>query len=538
MGASPDLLSAGADSPAAPDWVPSLLRRANRWLAEAPEGLSPMDADYYAVINWSVVCGFFGHIAYLAIFSVFGPYQLALLNIWSMLMWIVAIVWARRGRALAVFVVMSLEVVVHNVVATLTLGWAAGFQYYLLLVALMWVVYRGLGTGKRLAIAISVCLAMVAMAGLQGPPLALEMPPWLISVCGVFNLAFVLVIALGVALYVPWILDRAHAQLKEAMRAGSYELQRVIDRGGMGEVWLARHRMLVRPAAVKVIRRDEVNPEVCAALRERFQREAQATAALRSVHTVELYDYGITDDGSLYYAMELLDGIDLQNLVKTHGPLDPGRVVYLLRQVCDSLAEAHANGLVHRDIKPSNLYICRMGTARDFVKVLDFGLVKSVDEADPEDSNLTAAGSLIGTPAFIAPEQVRRTADIDARADLYALGCVAWWLLTGRLVFEAETPMDMAVAHLTQTPEPPSKYVEVAVPTELEAVVLRCLEKKPRDRPQTAQEVCEALCAIDIDWDNARATCWWDAHQVEKPVLGVTGERRLGSSRFLRKEMS
>jgi tRNA A-37 threonylcarbamoyl transferase component Bud32 len=493
-----------------------MLMRFHLWLSQPPEGLDPREVDYYAVANWSTICGLSGHIAFLAAFAAFGQFQLAVLNIWSVLVWVVALVLARKGRVLGVFVAITVEILVHNVYATLVLGWAAAFQYYLLLAALAWVVYRGVSTRMRLAIAMSVCLVLVGLAAvLQGRPPSSEVHPLLVSAFGLFNLTFVLIIAFGVALYIPWILDHARAQLKEAMQAGSYELQRVLDRGGMGEVWLARHRMLVRPAAVKLIRQDEASAEARGALKERFEREAQATAALRSVHTVELYDYGFTDDGSLYYAMELLDGIDLEDLVKMHGAVAPGRVVYLMRQVCDSLADAHANGLVHRDIKPANLYICRLGTARDFVKVLDFGLVKSVEEVGPVDSKLTALDSVVGTPAFMAPEQVRRTGDIGARADLYALGCVAWWLLTGRLVFEADTPMDMAVAHLTQPPDPPSMHAELPVPAALDALVMHCLEKDPGDRPQTALALREGLLAIDIDWDNARATSWWDAQESD-----------------------
>jgi len=368
------------------------------------------------------------------------------------------------------------------------------------------------------------------------PPIPVA-DPMVTSVFGVLNQAWALIMALGIALYLPLVIDQTRAQLREAIQAGSYELLRVLNRGGMGEVWLARHRMLVRPAAVKLIRQEGESAEVRSALAERFEREAQATAVLRSVHTVELYDYGITDEGNLYYAMELLDGIDLDHLVKTHGPVDPGRVVYLLRQTCDSLADAHANGLIHRDIKPANLCICRMGTARDFVKVLDFGLVKSTVEARPANTELTALGSVIGTPAFMAPEQVRRAEDIDARTDLYALGCVAWWLLTGRLVFEADTPMDMAVAHLTKSPDPPSMHAELPVPAALDALVMQCLEKDPENRPQTAVELRDALLAIDIEWDNARATSWWEAHHVERPSLPPDGGMAPGSSRFIRKEM-
>jgi tRNA A-37 threonylcarbamoyl transferase component Bud32 len=381
---SPNLLRGRTEPVAAPAWVPSVLLRIHFWLSEPPEGLDRIDAEYYAATNWTAICGLFGHIAFLVVFTALGPNQLALLNIWSVAVWGVTLALAQRGRVAWAFVTGTLEVVVHSAYASLLLGWDAAFQYYYLIAALLWVLNRGVSMGKRLAIATSICLAVVAGAAvLPDRPPSPVADPLVVSVFGVLNLTICLIMAFGVALYLPLVIDHARAQLKEAMQAGSYELERVLDRGGMGEVWLARHRMLVRPAAVKLIRQEEASAEVRGALKERFEREAQATAVLRSVHTVELYDYGITDDDSLYYAMELLDGIDLDNLVKTHGPVDPGRVVYLLRQVCDSLADAHANGLVHRDIKPANLYICRMGTARDFVKVLDFGLVKSIEEPGP-----------------------------------------------------------------------------------------------------------------------------------------------------------
>ena len=210
----------------------------------------------------------------------------------------------------------------------------------------------------------------------------------------------------------------------------------------MGEVWRARHRLLIRPAAIKLIRQRALgamagDPEL---LVRRFEREARATAALTSPHTVQLYDFGVTEDGRLYYVMELLDGLDLDTLVRQHGPLPAERVVHLLRQVCSALQDAHGNGLVHRDIKPANVVVSRAGTTFDFVKVLDFGLVKldSARSADKDAIKLSAEGSWSGTPGYMAPEVVLGAADTDHRVDLYALGCVAYWLLTGKMVFEGE----------------------------------------------------------------------------------------------------
>ena len=237
----------------------------------------------------------------------------------------------------------------------------------------------------------------------------------------------------------------------------------------MGEVWRARHRLLIRPAAIKLIRQRALgamsgDPEL---LVRRFEREARATAALTSPHTVQLYDFGVTEDGRLYYVMELLDGLDLDTLVRQHGPLPAERVVHLLRQVCSSLQDAHANGLVHRDIKPANMVVSRAGTTFDFVKVLDFGLVKLDSRADTaEDARckLSTEDSWSGTPAFMAPEVVLGAADTDHRVDLYALGCVAYWLLTGKMVFEGENAMQVMIQHAQTAPKRPSHRVGAAYP--------------------------------------------------------------------------
>jgi serine/threonine-protein kinase len=219
-------------------------------------------------------------------------------------------------------------------------------------------------------------------------------------------------------------------QVAEANELGQYVLEEKIGGGGMGEVWRARHRLLIRPAAIKLIRPQmSGDPEL---LLRRFEREARATAALKSPHTVQLYDFGATEDGRLYYVMELLDGLDLDTLVRQYGPLPVERVVHLLRQVCSSLQDAHGNGLVHRDIKPANVVVSRAGTTFDFAKVLDFGLVKLDAARDEDDAvKLSTEGSAGGTPAFMAPEVVLGVADTDHRVDLYALGCVGYWLLTG-----------------------------------------------------------------------------------------------------------
>jgi len=237
---------------------------------------------------------------------------------------------------------------------------------------------------------------------------------------------------------------------------------------------------------------------------QRFEREAQAAASLRSEHTIEVFDFGVSADGTFYYVMELLEGMDLELMVRQHGPLPPGRVVRILIQVCRSLDEAHARGIVHRDIKPANIHVGVKGLGFDFVKVLDFGLVKSI----APETQATAEEAVGGTPGFLAPEAVRGQ-EVDARADLYALGCVAYWALAGELVFSG-SPLAVAIAHVEQPPPTPSSR-GAAIPEPLEAVVMRCLEKDPAARFQTAAALAEALEATGCasTWSDADAKAWW-----------------------------
>jgi hypothetical protein len=230
------------------------------------------------------------------------------------------------------------------------------------------------------------------------------------------------------------LLMRVGREVNRARELGSYRLVRLLGKGGMGEVWRAEHRMLARPADIKLIRPDTIPADSAEASRvlQRFEREAQATARLQSPHSIELYDFGMTNEGAFYYVMELLEGMDLKTLVQRFGPLPAGRAVSLLAQACDSLADAHHLGLVHRDVKPANLYACRKGLLVDFVKVLDFGLVITARDQPGEDMRLTRAGSATGTPSFMAPEMVVSHGELDGRADVYALGCVAYYLLTGK----------------------------------------------------------------------------------------------------------
>ncbi len=307
---------------------------------------------------------------------------------------------------------------------------------------------------------------------------------------------------------------------KEASRAqelGSYRLIERLGKGGMGEVWRARHRLLARPAAIKLLHPSlGEGPDGEMATR-RFEREAQVTSQLRSPHTVELWDFGMAADGRFYYVMELLDGLDLDTLVKRHGPLPAERAIFLLRQICQSLAEAESHGLVHRDIKPANILVCRYGGEHDFVKVLDFGIVKVTHAAAP-DAVVTQENVLRGTPAFIAPEQVLSRDEIDSRADIYSLGCVAYWLLTGNLVFRGDTPIAVMMHHAHTAPVPVSQRTELPIPPQLDQEILSCLEKDPARRPQSARELSRRLGQIPVTspWTEERAFLWWSRHEPAK----------------------
>jgi eukaryotic-like serine/threonine-protein kinase len=328
------------------------------------------------------------------------------------------------------------------------------------------------------------------------------------------------------------IFQKLNRRLRHAREMGSYHLEELLGRGGMGEVWRGRHRLLARGAAIKLVR-----PELIGASSEsdaqsmlrRFEREAQATASLSSPHTIQLFDFGVTADRTFYYVMELLTGRDLDSLVRQFGPVPAARALFLLRQVCHSLADAHSRGVVHRDVTPSNIYVCRLGLEYDFVKVLDFGLVAFDDPRDMGTTMGTAGHTTTGTPAFMAPEIILEGA-VDQRADVYALGCVAYFLLTGQVVFEAESPMQMFLQHLHTRPIPPSQRTELRIPRQVDALVLACLEKDPAKRPQDAKAVLRLIeaCQVRQEWDEETARVWWEQHipELTGPLTVVDAPQR------------
>jgi eukaryotic-like serine/threonine-protein kinase len=312
-------------------------------------------------------------------------------------------------------------------------------------------------------------------------------------------------------------------RLKHAREIGSYELIDKIGEGGMGEVWRARHRLLARPAAIKLIRRELLGSShrTREAAVRRFEREARDTATLRSIHTIDVYDFGVTRDGDFYYVMELLDGISLERFVERFGPMEPARVAFVLRQVCHSLIEAHARGLIHRDIKPANIFLCRLGPDDDFVKVLDFGLVKHVHAAP--GTMLTGQGETAGTPAYMAPEIALANAALDGRADIYSIGCVAYFLLTGAPVFSNKVALATVLAHVQEDPVPPSERSEFEIPPALEALTLQCLAKDPSARPASASELADRLAETvpPPAWTTEAARRWWELHDPQPQPFAV-----------------
>ena len=326
----------------------------------------------------------------------------------------------------------------------------------------------------------------------------------------------------GVAVVISHVVTTLGRQVAKAREMGSYRLGELLGRGGMGEVYKASHRMLARPAAIKLIRPEMLggnDPAVAERAIARFRREAEAASYLRSAHTVDLYDFGVTEDQTLYLVMEFLEGMDLESLVRQHGPMPAPRVVHVLRQVCDSLEEAHARRLVHRDIKPANIFIGRVGCREDFVKVLDFGLVKTAS-VNAAPSLATIEGVIMGTPAYMAPEMALDD-NVDGRADLYALGCVAYYLLTGEQVFAGETMLKVITQHLQAVPVPPSQRTELPIPATLEHLVLACLAKKPQERPANARQLAQSLDTIEgMTWSEEEANRWW--HQHHPPPVSAS----------------
>ena len=315
----------------------------------------------------------------------------------------------------------------------------------------------------------------------------------------------------GASAFVSRTLYSLTKTVHRAKRLGKYLIHEEIGRGGMGTVYFAQHSLMCRPTAVKVMQPDTDSGHTALA---RFEREVRLSATLTHPNTITIYDVGRTPDHCLYYAMEYLEGLDLQDLVEKFGPVPPARTIFILAQACGSLQEAHSRGIIHRDIKPGNIFLARRGGLYDFVKVLDFGLAKQI--SDDTAAAISKTGMLFGTPRYLAPETVYGSETVDCRADLYNLGAVAYWLLTGQPPFTAATSVEVVIDHVKTIPKRPSEVTELPIPPELDAIVMKCLEKKPGDRYQTARQLEKALDAVPLDelWNSDKACEWWDLHGI------------------------
>lgn len=362
------------------------------------------------------------------------------------------------------------------------------------------------------------------VGGMALTPLALSL--WIGFECpilgpfiwhGLFEMVIILAIASTIAIFGSYKISELQQQAFVARKLGQYVLHRKLGAGGMGEVYLGEHTMLRRSCAIKLIRPEQAGDPTTLS---RFEREVQAMATLTHWNTVEVYDYGLAEDGTFYYVMEYLPGLSLQDLVERHGPLPPGRAIYILRQLCAALKEAHAIGLIHRDIKPSNVIVCQRGGAYDVAKLLDFGLVQGFGFEGVSD-RLTLQGTILGSPPYMSPEQALGKGQIDARTDIYSLGGLAYFLLTGQPPFQRETAMEMLMAHVHDAP-PALREVRPEIPPDLEEVVLRCLAKKADDRFPNIFRVDRAFadCAAADDWNGDQGKDWWDETRGKRePVL-------------------
>jgi len=377
---------------------------------------------------------------------------------------------------------------------SVALYWLVTLVFYGLIVPNDW---------KRAAkIIIPMTLVPPAVAVLTRP--FHELAAQVVTVDQVSDVLLVLIVGAICSVYGTHIMNSLRVEAFEARQFGQYRLLSPLGEGGMGQVYLAEHQLLKRPCAIKLIRPEQAgNPQSLA----RFEREVRATAKLTHWNTIDIYDYGRTADGTFYYVMEYLPGLDLGQLVSRFGPLPPARVIHLLRQLCAALREAHLAGLIHRDIKPSNVIVTTRGGVYDVVKLLDFGLAKPI--ADEEATRLTQEGVIAGTPRFISPEQCSARGHIDARSDIYSLGAVAYVLLTGRPPFDQRNAVDLVLAHI-RDPVPPLSHGTANIPEDLERIVLRCLAKQPQERFSSVEALDAALgaCAAAGRWTQEQARTW------------------------------
>jgi eukaryotic-like serine/threonine-protein kinase len=386
-----------------------------------------------------------------------------------------------------------------------------GFEpaLFMMLITLLVVITRAVivpGTGRRtlwVSIASSCPALAVASIAVHAPWEEAGVPWSLVG--GVMYVAAWSGLAVAAATLASRVIYGLSQRVRNAMELGQYTLEEKIGEGGMGIVYRARHALLRRPTAVKLLPRERAGERSI----RRFEQEVQLTSALTHPNTISIYDYGRTPDGVFYYAMEYLEGVSLQDLITHDGPQSAGRVIHVLKQLCGALQEAHAVGLVHRDVKPANIVLCVRGGIADFVKVLDFGLVKEMNESSQA---MSIGDAVVGTPMYLAPEAITDPNRIDARTDLYALGGVAYELLTGKPVFEGASVLEVCAKHLHEAPVPPSKKGGRPIPSALETLVLSCLAKNPDDRPASAAQILNGLDASPglEPWNPVEAARWWD----------------------------
>jgi serine/threonine-protein kinase len=369
-------------------------------------------------------------------------------------------------------------------------------------------------TWRRAAL-VTGAMALAPVLLVPGMMLVYPQVADVMTIIGCVQHVLVLLVAAVASVFGTHLINTLRREVFEAKQLGQYRLIKPLGAGGMGDVYLAEHRMLKRPCAIKLIHPDRAgDPHVLA----RFEREVQMTARLSHWNTIEIFDYGRTDDGTFFYVMEYLPGLSLEELLARHGPLPAERVVHLLRQTCQGLREAHSIGLIHRDIKPANVFAAQRGGLYDIVKLLDFGLVKPVTEAP--SARLTQDGSISGTPLFMSPEQARGLDNLDARSDIYSVGAVAYALLTGRPPFDGTNSMEVMIAHVRDEVVKPSEH-QADVPADLEQVILRCLAKSPEDRFQDVDSLEQALaeCAAANQWTQSHAARWW--HENDQTAATV-----------------
>ena len=373
-------------------------------------------------------------------------------------------------------------------------------------------------TGRRCVLAV----ALIAASGFIGPAVGFTLVPHSMNAAVPFlvQVTVWLGMASAVVVYGAYRIEVLRDQAERYRELGQYRLTRVLGSGGMGEVYLAEHRFLRRPCAIKLIRPERAGSAENLA---RFEREVQATATLTHPNTVQVFDYGQAEDGTFFYAMEYLPGMTLEQIVTVHGPLPPARAVHLLRQICGALREAHSIGLIHRDIKPGNVMVCDRGGIADVAKLLDFGLVMPRRDALLSE-RLTQEGNIAGTPAYMSPEQADGQGDLDARSDIYSLGALTYFALTGQAPFAGRSTVKILAAHLYEIPDPPTK-LRPDVPADLEAITLRCLAKNAAERYASAAELEAALTACETagQWSATEAAAWWRA---QAGSAGSSGEPR------------